>query len=31
MQCVDGAEEWIDAELTFDLREENGGAIVLFA
>jgi len=28
---VDGAEEWIGDELTFDLREENGGVIVLFA
>jgi hypothetical protein len=30
-QCVDGAPEWIGTELTFDLREENGVTIVLFA
>jgi uncharacterized protein YndB with AHSA1/START domain len=30
-QCVDGAKEWIGTELTFDLREENGTTVVLFA
>jgi uncharacterized protein YndB with AHSA1/START domain len=30
-QCVDGAPEWIGTELTFDLREENGVTVVLFA
>lgn len=30
-QCVDGANEWIGTELTFDLREENGITVVLFA
>jgi len=29
--CVDGAKEWIGTELTFDLREENGATVVLFA
>jgi uncharacterized protein YndB with AHSA1/START domain len=30
-RCVDGAPEWIGTELTFDLRQENGRTIVLFA
>jgi uncharacterized protein YndB with AHSA1/START domain len=30
-QCVDGAKEWIGTELTFELREENGVTVVLFA
>jgi uncharacterized protein YndB with AHSA1/START domain len=30
-QCLDGAKEWIGTELTFDLREENGITVVLFA
>jgi hypothetical protein len=30
-QCVDGAPEWIGTELTFDLREEKGVTVVLFA
>jgi hypothetical protein len=30
-QCVDGAKEWIGTELTFDLREESGVTVVLFA
>jgi uncharacterized protein YndB with AHSA1/START domain len=30
-QCVDGAAEWIGTELTFDLREENGVTVLLFA
>jgi uncharacterized protein YndB with AHSA1/START domain len=29
--CVDGAPEWIGTELTFDLREESGVTVVLFA
>ncbi len=29
--CTDGAPEWIGTELTFDLREEGGGTVVLFA
>ncbi|HLM97900.1 MAG TPA: hypothetical protein VK335_01370, partial [Bryobacteraceae bacterium] len=28
---MDGAKEWIGTELTFDLREENGATVVLFA
>jgi hypothetical protein len=28
---VDGAKEWIGTALTFDLREENGVTVVLFA
>jgi uncharacterized protein YndB with AHSA1/START domain len=30
-QCVDGTKEWIGTELTFDLKEENGISVVLFA
>lgn len=30
-QCVDGAKEWIGTELSFDLQEENGATVVLFA
>jgi uncharacterized protein YndB with AHSA1/START domain len=30
-QCVDGAKEWIGTELTFDLKEDSGVAVVLFA
>ena len=30
-RCVDGAKEWIGTELTFDLKQENGHTIVLFA
>jgi len=30
-QCVDGAKEWIGTELTFDLREEGGITVLLFA
>ena len=30
-QCVDGAPEWIGTEVTFDLREEDGMTVVLFA
>jgi uncharacterized protein YndB with AHSA1/START domain len=30
-QCVDGAEEWIGTELAFDLKEQNGVTVVLFA
>lgn len=30
-QCVDGAPEWIGTELTFDLRQENGMTVLLFA
>ena len=30
-QCVDGAPEWIGTELTFDLKQEDGSTIVLFA
>jgi uncharacterized protein YndB with AHSA1/START domain len=30
-QCVDGAKEWIGTALTFDLREENGVTVMLFA
>ena len=30
-RCVDGAREWIGTELTFDLKQENGRIIVLFA
>ena len=30
-QCVDGAPEWIGTELSFQLREENGDTILLFA
>jgi hypothetical protein len=30
-QCVVGAKEWIGTELTFDLREESGVTVVLFA
>jgi activator of Hsp90 ATPase-like protein len=29
-QGVDGAKEWIGAELTFDLKEESGVTVVLF-
>jgi uncharacterized protein YndB with AHSA1/START domain len=29
--CIDGAQEWIGTELTFDLEQENGRTIVLFA
>ena len=29
--CVDGAQEWIGTELTFDLRQEDGGTVLLFA
>jgi uncharacterized protein YndB with AHSA1/START domain len=29
--CVDGAKEWIGTDLTFDLKEENGVTVVLFA
>jgi hypothetical protein len=30
-QCVDGAQEWIGTELTFDLKQEAGSTVVLFA
>ena len=30
-ECLDGASEWIGTELTFDLKEENGATVVLFA
>ena len=30
-QCVNCAKEWIGTELTFDLRQEDHGTIVLFA
>jgi uncharacterized protein YndB with AHSA1/START domain len=30
-QCVDGAPEWIGTELTFDLKQEAGSTVVLFA
>jgi uncharacterized protein YndB with AHSA1/START domain len=30
-RCVDGAKEWIGTELTFDLKQEGGLTIVLFA
>ena len=30
-RCVDRAKEWIGTELTFDLRQENGRTVVLFA
>ena len=30
-QCVDGAAEWIGTELTFDLKQEAGATVVLFA
>lgn len=30
-QCVDGAKEWIGTEVTFDLREDRGVTVVLFA
>ncbi len=30
-QCVDGADEWIGTELTFDLKEQDGSTIALFA
>jgi hypothetical protein len=29
--CVDGAKEWIGTELTFDLKQEDGVTVVLFA
>lgn len=29
--CVDGANEWVGTELTFDLKQENGCTVVLFA
>src|SRR5579872_2822675 len=29
--CVNGAPEWIGTELTFDLRDQNGVTVVLFA
>ena len=30
-QCIDGADEWIGTELTFDLKEQGGLTVVLFA
>ena len=30
-ECVDGAAEWIRTILTFDLREQDGATMVLFA
>ena len=30
-RCVDGTKEWIGTELTFDLKQEDGRTIVLFA
>ena len=30
-KCVDGAKEWIGTELTFELKDENGVTVVLFA
>lgn len=30
-QCVDGAQEWIGTELTFDLEQETGSTVVLLA
>jgi hypothetical protein len=30
-QCVNGAAEWIGTELIFDLKEQNGATVVLFA
>ena len=30
-QCVDGAKEWIGTELIFELREEDGMIVLLFA
>ncbi len=29
--CVDGAKEWIGTNITFDLKEQNGATVVLFA
>jgi hypothetical protein len=29
--CVDGAEEWINTEITFDLKRDRDRTIVLFA
>jgi hypothetical protein len=29
-RCVDGAEEWVGTELTFDLREHQDETVVLF-
>jgi len=30
-RCVDGAQEWIGTEVTFDLKQEGGVTVVLFA
>ncbi|HLG98645.1 MAG TPA: SRPBCC domain-containing protein [Bryobacteraceae bacterium] len=30
-QCVNGAPEWIGTEVVFDLRQEKGATILLFA
>lgn len=29
--CVDGAKEWVGTELTFDLKQEDGRTVILFA
>jgi uncharacterized protein YndB with AHSA1/START domain len=29
--CVDGAKEWIGTEFTFDLRQQDGVTVLLFA
>jgi uncharacterized protein YndB with AHSA1/START domain len=29
-KCIDGAEEWVGTELTFDLREDEDETVVLF-
>ena len=30
-RCIDGAPEWIGTSITFDLKEEPGATVVLFA
>jgi uncharacterized protein YndB with AHSA1/START domain len=30
-RCVDGAKEWIDTEVNFDLKEEGSATVLLFA
>jgi hypothetical protein len=30
-QCVNGAKEWIGTELSFELKEQNGATVLLFA
>ena len=29
-KCVSGPEEWVDTDLTFDLKEEDGETVLLF-